>query len=460
MGRQTARGEPERVVNANAPLVGPTRVDAGFGLMAAERGLADQGPTARGFAALALMAASAGITLWIELQLFDLRVFFHWDVWFNADTNWNLLGFASDGSSNLTHPFYAPVIAAVVTLGARAVTALGLSDSSLDFVRTWLALMVVPILAAGRTLLVFHLVRRLTSRLVIVALICLLDVAAFATITTGSVPGSYPFTAACIAAMYLLLVDDTPRAAWVRPGLWVLVGAAAIGVTITNAIPLATLLGADLYRRRVPIRRAAALVAAVLALDTGVGFAVWLVDVRMREDPLSISEAATVNERLHRPSPAAAREIGWMMAYSFLAPRPTPAETWTTSAHNPDYLMQFSFGPLYGHGWGSWWRALVTLGMLALGIAGYVRHPNAVPWLVAPLLVVAENFGLHLFYGDHFARYALHWTTSLVWLIAGVALLPGRLQRVGTVALAAFVALTAVNSASLLHGMLSSLRSW
>jgi hypothetical protein len=406
----------------------------------------------------ALVAASAGATLWIELRLFDLRVFYNWDVWFNADTNWYLNSFAADAFSSLRHPSIGPVIGGIVEWLARGLHATHVSAGPVEATRVWLALLVVPAAAALRTLVVFDFVRTLARRLMPAVLVCTVDIAGFATVTVGAVPESYPLSAACIATMFWLVADETPRAAAPRGMLWALTGAAAVGVTVTNAIPLTILLAVDLIRRRTPVRRAIALTTVTVAFAAGANFAVIAGHGQLRAD--SLGEGIRRNQSgMRAPSAMLAGELTWMMGHTFLAPRPAVEDTWATRALNPEYLLQFSFSPGYTHGWGSWWRALVTLALIAFGVAGFSRHRGAGPLLAAPILIVAANFGLHLFFGDHYALYALHWSTALLWLITGVTLLRGCLQRYSIMALAAFVVVTVLNSAMLLRELLRTLET-
>ncbi len=63
-----------------------------------------------------------------------------------------------------------------------------------------------------------------------------------------------------------------------------------------------------------------------------------------------------------------------------------------------------------------------------------------------PVTIVGLNYAIHLLYGDHYLVYALHWQTSLLFVMAGVALLPQRARFAGQLALAGFAVITAVNS--------------
>jgi hypothetical protein len=286
--------------------------------------------------------------------------------------------------------------------------------------------------------------------------LCCLDIAAFATITVGSVPESFALTAACCTAMYWLVMNDTIRR-WQYPVAWVLLGFAAVGITVTNVIPLVVLMVGALLRRRVAVARAVlvtgAVAGSVVILNAGIALAGSGPDIVVGA---GLTQTA---DKLRPVATPVAQEIAWSVAHTFMAPTPIEERTWTNPAQNPEYETIFSFTPPYRHGWPSWWRALSTAVLLLLGTVGLVRYRPVRMMALAPLLIVLANGGLHLFFGDHFVLYLLHWETSLLVLIAGVCFLPGRVRKVGELALAGFVVACAVNSASLLGDLFSRLAS-
>jgi hypothetical protein len=154
---------------------------------------------------------------------------------------------------------------------------------------------------------------------------------------------------------------------------------------------------------------------------------------------------------------AVAGELAWAIAHTFVAPRPASEATWASPEQNPEYAFILSYAPLYRHGLAGAWRAAVTLGLLGLGLAGLLRNRQLARLSAVPLAILLANVGIHLFYGDHFALYALHWEPALLFMLAGVAFLPGRLRRLGNLVLGSFVLLAAVNSYGLIRDLLTRL---
>jgi hypothetical protein len=401
--------------------------------------------TIRGFALL-LAALSFALTCAVEIRLFHLRVFHQWDVWFQTDPNYYLDVFTEPPVwFNYRHPTLPLLTYPPLTLLGKALALFGFADGSPEAARLQLALLVVPAVNALRTLILFSLFRKLLARPWPAALLCLLDIAAFATVTTGSVPESFPLSAACIAAMYWLALDDAPRPGWVRPALWLVTAAVAVGTTLTNVIPLAVLLAAALVRRGfrlAEIARAAGILGAAL-LATGV---LALAGGAFYGFPVSIRESLKDRRFYHPPAREVTAELAWAVAHTFVAPRPGIEPTWADRTQNPDFDFLFSYAPPYEHGRASLWRAALTVGMLLTGAAGFAWRRATAAWLLVPAAILALNGAMHLFYGDHYLLYALHWETSLLFVLAGAALLPPGGRTAATAALLAFTAVTAVNS--------------
>lgn len=381
-------------------------------------------------------------------------MFHQWDVWFQADPNYYLDVFTEPPVwFNYRHPTLPLLTYPPLTLLGRASAILGVP---LEATRLQLALLVVPVVGALRTLILFSLFRKFLERLWPAALLCLLDIAAFATVTTGSVPESFPLSAACIAAMYWLALDDEPRPGWVWPTLWLVTAVFAVGTTLTNVIPLAVLLGASLVRRGARLREMvqAAAVAGGALLVTGL---LALAGGAFYGYPVSIRESLKDKRFYHPPAGEVTTELAWAVAHTFIAPRPGIEPTWADRTQNPDFDFLFSYAPPYEHGRASLWRAALTVGMLLTGAAGFAWRRATAAWLLAPAAILALNCGMHLFYGDHYLLYALHWETSLLFVLAGAALLPPRGRTVATAGLLVFTAVTAVNSWRVLEWLFARL---
>jgi hypothetical protein len=410
--------------------------------------------------AILLAAVSFVVTYWITLQLYDQRIFYRWDVWFDADPNLYLPAFADGTTSSwviLRHPLLIPLIYPVVRVVAWLVSALGLSGASEQELRVWAALLVVPVANALRTALWFLVFRRMFDRLRPVVLLCLLELAAFATVSVGSVPESFPLSATCIAAMFWLMMDDAPRPRWLRAMSWLAVGTVAVGVTVTNVIPLVALLGGTLFRRRVGIVRASGMLAAALLVAMLVSGLAALRGVGSRD---ALEEGVLQTQNAVRPisSLGALRELAWSVAHTFVAPRPGERPYFASPAQGPHEEYIFSYSAPYRHGMASLWRAMLTAVVLAIGVMGWRRHQDRVPLLAVPAAIIGGNLVLHLFFGEQFALYMLHWSGALLWVVAGAAMLNRQRPARGTLVLDAFTLVTAVNSAWLIRLLLDQLR--
>lgn len=397
-----------------------------------------------------LMALSFLATLFVATRLYDLRSWYNWDVWFQSDSNVYLdvaTGTAVPPWVLARHPAAAPLGQLVVLGIARLLTLLRIATGSAVAAQSWVFLVSIPLLNALRTRLVLQTALRLTGTAAGAVLVALLDMAAFAVVTVGSVPESYPVTACAISLMYWLALDDRPRAPWVHPALWIVAGVVAIGATVTNAFAWVVLLGLSRIRRGDSLRRAGIQFVGLGGVVAGMVLVLAVVGAgslqRFR------SGMHDTGSMLRPVSAVVATELGWMVGHTFLAPRPAPETTWVTPSQNPEYDFTWSFSPPYRHGWPSLWRLLATALLVGAGIAGFARRPGYRGFGIAAGSIILFNAGLNLFFGDHFALYALHWHTSLLVLAAGGALL-GTDRRPWLVAMACFVAVTAFNSADLL----------
>ena len=290
--------------------------------------------------------------------------------------------------------------------------------------------------------------RRLLGSLYLSVLLCLVDVFAASTVTVCSVPESYAFTAACLAATFFLTLDDVPRSAWLRGLSWLTVSALAIGVTVSNAVSVAILAMVSLARRRHSTARGLTLVAALLTASIVVDAAVALCGSWSFGHPLSLPGGPFAPTFVHAPSISVATGVLWAMAHTFLAPTPG-IEPQMMPWKRFDFM--FSYAPPFHHGWASAWRAGATLVVLALGAAGLARQRSLRPVLLGILGILAFNFLIHLYYGLHYNLYAGHWEPALLVVMAGTALLPRRWATVGSIALSIFTLLAVASSTALLR---------
>ncbi|MGH7786815.1 MAG: hypothetical protein ACRERC_08105 [Candidatus Binatia bacterium] len=405
--------------------------------------MVDRAETRARIAATALAACSAAVTYSIQARFYALGAFAQYDVIFNADTVAYLRIFA-DGPTRFDyrHPAlplfgHLPVVAASWVVGA-AVS------------RDVLTLLLVALVAAARTLILFALFRRITGGLLAAALLCCIDIVAASTVTVGGIPESYVFSAVCIAAMFWLAARERASAA-----SWLGVATIAIGVTVTNAMAVGLLGVPTLQRGGYSRRRAgvitAGLIVLALAIDTAVaaGLAGYF--------NYEIVIVETSGRFVHPPELGGAAQLVWTVGHTLLAPAPTTAPLSSPAAAHLPFNFMFGYGPSFIHGWGSLWRAVATALLVGLGGWGAACNARYRPLYVSGTLLVAANVVLHLFYGRWYFLYTPHWQPALVVMIAGAALLPGRMRPVGMAALALFALLAAASTTAILTEMFTRL---
>jgi len=384
--------------------------------------------------AAALAAISATLTYAIQARLYALHAFDEYDLFFDADSVAYLRIFTA-GPTRLDprHPAlplfgHVPVVAASWLVGGAVpypVLVLGL----------------VAVIAALRTLLLFSVFRRVADRLLVAGLVCTVDIVAASTVTVGGIPESYVFSAACVTAMFWLVARE--RAS---PSSWLLVATIAIGVTVTNAIAVAVLAVTALRGQGVSLRRAGAIAVGLIGLALLIDGAVAAGMAAYFDSPVLFADP--VHRFVHRPRLNDAAELAWAIGHTLLAPAAT--STPYASITHPQATFIFGYGPSFVHGWGSLWRAAATALLVGLGGWAAACHARYRQLYAAGALVTVANASLLLVYGRRYFLYTPHWEPALVVMVAGAALLPGRLRPLGTAALAVFAVLTAASTANIL----------
>ena len=415
--------------------------------------------TAWPLVALQLMCVSFLVSWTMELHLLDLRVLAQSNVWFQADPFLSVPDLVDLGQAPIRHPNSGLIIGVPLGLAQWVLGHLGVGSGREADLHQWLLLLVAPVAASVRTLATYAALGEFTRNRTVVYLLCLVEIASFQTIALGSLPESYGVSAACIALLYWLMSVDSRGRSEPRNWRWIGLGALAAGVTITNLLPFFLLQAVTILRRRRPWRRVLAITAgsvmAVIALNAVVAVARVAISGGSLRAQLDLG---TTTDYLHWPSAAIAADVGWAMASTVLAPYPHVIPGREDRSVNPDYDFEIKFVPTVRRGLDSWWRALATVLLLAVGVTGYLRWRATAIVLVAPASIVLGYFLLHLFWGRDFYLYGLHWTSSLVWLLAGIAFLPRRMRRGGTLLLAGIALLTALNSWHMARTLLAFLR--
>jgi hypothetical protein len=407
--------------------------------------------------AIPLMCVSLAVAVIVGFELLDARGIIQLDVWFHLDTDDLLI--PTEFSELIRHPNLGLFVRRPVLLAARVLGWLGVGTGAPLQLFYWLILLVAPAAAAIRTLAAYRALWWLTRSVALASMLCLLDISAFASVAIGSVPESYPLSAACLAGSYWLLVTDVQRPA-VRWVWWLTLGTLAVGITVTNIVPYAIFVGSLLLIRGVRLARVIYLTTAALAAVVGATIALVLASALLIGEPLGDRIDPSTEKYMGSSTMGdAAMEIGWAMAYTFITPRAQRAASGHTASDNPDHDYVLLLPTASIRTIRDWWRVLIPSVALALGVAGFLQGGRHAIWALPAALILAGNLGLHLLFGHHFFMYAMHWTFSLVWLMSGVAFLPGRMRLVGAIVVALLLLATAVNSGIVMQQLVAQLRA-
>ena len=316
--------------------------------------------------------------------------------------------------------------------------------------RESLVLLAVPVMAAVRTIIVVTMFRRLIGAIYPAVLLGLIDIAAASSVTVCSVPESYAFTVALLATAFWLALDDEWRTPAIVIASWVIVAALAIGVTASNAVPIALLASASLMRRGRGFFASLPLVVALVGVAFTLAGAVVIVGAWTFHYRLGVPDRVFAPQFVHPPSVRVAAGVLWAIGHTFLAPVPG-TEPQMIAAPHVRYDFMFSYAPPFRHTWPSVWRALATVAVVALGTARLAHRRSLRPVIVAVAGILGFNLLIHLYYGLHFNLYAGHWEPALLVLVAGTALPSSRSANAGSSALLAFSILTVASSVALIH---------
>jgi hypothetical protein len=404
---------------------------------------------------IALMCLSFAMAATIGFALLDARAIMQLDVWFQSDPDDFLIHRFRD---LVRHPNVGLFFGISLSAVRRALRVAGIGVAEALPMQQWLMMLVAPAASAVRTLAAYRALGHLIGSRPLAILLTLLDVAAFATVALASVPESFGPTAASLTALYWLLISDASGER-VRWWPWIAVGAFAAGVTLSNLAPFAILLGAMLLARKVRPSRivlvTGAAVLAVLALTAALAVGTSLITGQPLEERIDTSTGRFIHTAT---TSSGTTELVLAMSHTFLAPLARPAPGNEPPSVNPDYDFQLLLPTTVPVGTG-WWREAFTALVLGLGVAGYLHNRQRTIWLLPAAGVLASNFALHLFYGHHYFLYSLHWAFSMVWIIAGVAFLPGRVRTAAVAGVALFFLVTAASSVALMQQLLAYLRA-
>jgi len=293
------------------------------------------------------------------------------------------------------------------------------------------ARVVVALAVAAHALLVGVLAWQLTRRSLVAATIAggLCGIS-FASILAASLPESAALAClASVAPLVFLNARVERRFSWAEAAGWGLLGMFGVALTVSQIVHWGIALG----MRLILMRRAGGEPMAPwtqliprLALAGGLATALVLAGTALQShqypDPRARSETPLeavegffrVGELTSTPLRHTARLARHFLLYSFVAPEPA----WSDFLMR-DYALDYwsvSIEESELSGWRPAWRAALALALLA-GIGACFARGRIDALFAAPILSVASQFALHLFYGREYILYAPHWHGIFVALL-------------------------------------------
>jgi hypothetical protein len=434
--------------------------------------------TVRLFAPAALALIVFFSHAWLAMLLDARGWFADYDFLFDADPNirGETFAIAYPGGESIVdwlphsvHPLLAYLIGMPIRIVSKLVGWVGLAPA--DDVGAFLALMVSPAAMAIKTFLLVPLLVGMGLSAGRALLMATLAAVSFGDVLFGSVPESFPITAALMILLLWLQRNGAPRLPQRarRPAL-IAVQVAAIGVTITNAAWVwAARVTSGSWREALMVSRwiragvwclvaVIGIVAAGYVLPELHGYNDLLRERRAAEAAKGLDKGPMV-QRFAKfdPQHIAAQTVEvprTMLRSVYPPPAAAVMQKEDPSLVAPDVQRRFtmvgvnaSAGEILVHA--------VLLALLVAGVRAGWAVPHIRPLLAFALVVLATNFAMFVVFGREPFLYAQHWLPALVLCIAPALVSRGRSGAIATAAVAALVVLTGIQSGTLVRWMLA-----
>ena len=397
----------------------------------------------------------------LSTRLYDLHAFAQYDVLFNADPNEGLVNLGQGwGKSEFKHLTLTYLFSPFARIFSRVVH--GLSLSSLDEIhlRERFALLLLAVFSATRAVLFLEVARHLKVGLTGAILVCAIGFFSFSNLMFGAIPESFPLSATCIVIAYFLALRPLriitvgekrqARIGRITKLLWCVVFVAGTGITITNVIALAILLLLFLHRNSqlaLPGKVAIVCAASFAAVALSVAMAATA-KVILRTNTTEIAYSPTVDQYTHEPRADVVSAIARAVGNGLIAGRAQIEPLVVRPGKTAWYKVMMTYETVSISDPASWIRFAGVALAVALGAAAFVRRRVNVDVVLASAAIVGYNLAMHLFFGDEYVLYSLHWHYSLIILASGLLLYAGRqgASRVVMSVAAVAIAMVAANN--------------
>lgn len=397
-------------------------------------------------AVMLALAVLAGETV-LARRLDGLRAFAQYNLLFDADASARLQtfshGYGADARS-MQHPALSLYVSVPIRLAAIPPARAGVHGGDVRAVRRLLALHVAPAAAGLTAAVVLLSLWALGCALRDPLAIAVLGAATFSGVVFGAVPDHFALSGLCVA-LALGLAVVTCREGRPRRAIWILLGMATAGITVTNGVPVFLILLAALRGAGWTAGRAAGEAVRLGIWALVLTFAVSAVGNAVYETgevtPVRHS-SAWARGYLRPDAGTAALRFPAAMASAVAPASPGVRHDSLAVATRARYGFRFTLQtPRRGSGTAGV-AGWVVLALAAAGAARLLRGTPAQRGAGgAALALVGFNLVLHAAWGGELFLYSQHWAPAIPLLLGGLAVQgpAGRARTWGLAVLAATV---------------------
>jgi hypothetical protein len=404
-----------------------------------------------------IFLVSFGATLTLE-RIYDRHhLLDQFNTIFDADPNRYIPDFSGGwGSGNFRHPFGGTVFSLPIRAIAKFTSKLCGGDEM--EIRRDLAMLVVPFFEGAKNLILYLTLISLGLSLTQAIILCGVNLSSLSAMTIGSIPETFPISSMVIVLFVWLMIRDFNSRRRDSFWLWAAAGSFAIGITVTNIIPLVAffMLGRRFGRgdkwARCLLRSAmvgglsliaAFVVAASICVMYSASPKKILPNGRLGDlgvlgaDKSGLLAAGVgnaervvgiegMNEEGRRPSEeliiAAASTFAGVIKPDII-PNEHYLEYKVSDDEKPTFNFRLAYSSVRLNSLASVTWVLLFFGILLLGAQkAYIQSTIWRVIVLGSLALIAFNFALHhLFYSRDMFLYALHWQVSMIYLLAGLS---------------------------------------
>lgn len=385
-----------------------------------------------------IFIVSFSLSYGLERLYDNCRVLDQYNTLFDADSPAYLDGFANGWSqTNFRHPFAGLPFSLPIRAVAKLVHKAAGSDEL--NVRRNLALLIIPFFQGLKNIFLYLILTWIGLTIWQALILCGLNLFALSTVTIGSIPESFPISSMTTVLFAWFMVCDQRAIFKIPAWLWILAGGFAIGITVTNIVPLAVFhfLGekygkVESWRRSILQSAAVSTVSLIFAFVSAVALSIAYSHNPRHLLPNAGEGDLGMRRQQHRPAEelviAAASTFAGVISAN-VVPNEHLFQKTFSEADKPSLLIMFTYAKRRLDNAPSLLWALTFAGLLVIGAGNaYTRGQVWRSLIVASLALLIFNFTLHMFFYWHdMFLYALHWQVPMLFSLAGlISIRPGK----------------------------------